>query len=449
MTLIPYPNDPARLAATNPIFNDNSFVRGDEQRLNNSEIWANFTELNSVLEIVNTELISQDTRLDTIESTYFHRGLIQGGIEYNTASTFPFVKQGVYEVSGKLIYKTAIYNILSSDTFFDNLQAIDSYCGYLIMMNSEGTIKYLLYGEGIAQASQSVTNITGTTTKTLTVPTVPGSGTEQYIALISGTGSFTGAFKATRASATTFTIVLNSDLGSDFTGMTVTLYYKIRTLHGTGTLANKTDTTSIVYSPSLGENTETEAFAVFDSAKNGFYCTLSGLTDYRVIGTMAGSTSSTTLLPPQILSFLSGRNKNDNILKANTISALVTAAMRWTNIETAYGCDYIFYSNNATFGSAIVLEREGLASTSLQATAAAAVPTVVFIKSDLTNATYSPAASAVLPYIYNSIPSGISAVGVTMASEKLARFAAIKPYGTSTATGAAGARFCFNLDILD
>ena len=436
MTLIPYPNDPARLAATNPIFNDNSFVRGDEQRLNNSEIWANFSAL--------------DTQVETIVNNgYQIKGYINGGIEFDTASTFPFVKQGVYEVSGKLIYKTAIYNILSSDTFFDNLRAIDSYCAYLIMMNSEGTIKYLLYGEGIAQASQSVTNITGTTTKTLTVPAVPGSGTEQYIALISGTGSFTGAFKATRASATTFTIVLNSDLGSTFTGMTVTLYYKIRTLHGTGALANKTDTTSIVYSPSLGENTETNSFALFDSAKNGFYCTLSGLTDYRVIGTMAGSTSSTTLLPPQILSFLSGRNKNDNILKANTISALVTSAMRWTNTETAYGCDYIFYSNDATFGSAIVLQKGGLASASLQATPAAATVTIVFIKSDLTNTTYSPAVNPSLPYINNSIPSGLSLVGVTMATEKLSRFAVIKPYGSNIATGVAGVRFCFNLAILD
>ena len=441
MTYLPYPDDPARLAATNPIFNDNSFVRGDEQRLNNSEIWENFNGLD-------TELIAQDTRLDTIESTYFHKGLIQGGLEYDTASTFPFVKQGVYEVSGKLIYKTAIYNILTSNTFFDNLQAIDSYCSYLIMMNSSGTIKYLLYGEGIAQASQSVTNITGTTTKTLTVPTVPGAAAEQYIALISGTGSFTGAFKATRASATTFTIVLNSDLGSTFSGMTVTLYYKIRTLHGTGALANKTDTTSIVYSPSLGENTETNSFALFDSAKNGFYCTLSGLTDYRVIGTMAGSTSSTTLLPEQILSFLSGRNKNDNSLKANTISALVTNAIRWTNIERAYGCDYVFYSNNATFGSAIIMQRGGVGGVSFQATAAGASPTILFIKTDHTSANYSPAVSPVLPYYINSIPSGISNVGISSLAEKLSKDSVIKVFGTSTATAIATARLAFDLSVL-
>ena len=205
MTYLPYPDDPARLAATNPIFNDNSFVRGDEQRLNNSEIRANFESLN-------TELISQDTRLDTIESTYFYRGLINGSVEFDTASTFPTVKAGVYEVGGKLIYKTSDTNIALSDTFFNNRQALDTNVGYLIMMNSEGTIKYLLYGEGVAQASQSVTNITGTTTKTLTVPTVPGAAAEEYIALISGTGSFTGAFKATRARATTFTIVIDSDL---------------------------------------------------------------------------------------------------------------------------------------------------------------------------------------------------------------------------------------------
>lgn len=397
MTYLPYPLDPARLAATNPIFNDNSFVRGDEQRLNNSEIWANFSEL--------------DTQIETIVNNgYQIKGYINGGIEFGTASTFPSVNQGVYEVSGKLIYKTAIYNILSSDTFFDNLQAIDSYCSYLIMMNSEGTIRYLIYGEGIAQASQSVTNITGTTTKTLTVPTVPGSGTEQYIALISGTGSFTGAFKATRASATTFTIVLNSDLGSTFSGMTVTLYYKIRTLHGTGSLANKTDTTSIVYSPSLGENTETNSFALFDSAKNGFYCTLSGLTDYRVIGTMAGSTSSTTVQSDQVIRFLSGRNKNDNNLRANT-ATLISSAMRWTNITKAFGCDYVFYSNDATYGSWIIPNRSGVLKARLQFPPTPLAATIYFSpdSADYTNVTIASTTHYSAITTINSVGGNITA----------------------------------------
>lgn len=421
MTYLPYPDDPARLAATNPIFNDNSFVRGDEQRLNNSEIWANFVELDSVLEIV--------------QNTFLVKGYLNGGVEFDTASTFPFVKQGVYEVSGKLIYKTAIYNILSSDTFFDNLQAIDSYCAYLIMMNSSGTIKYLLYGEGEAQASQSVTNITGTTTKTLTVPAVPGSGTEQYIALISGTGSFTGAFKATRASATTFTIVLNSDLGSTFSGMTVTLYYKIRTLHGTGSLANKTDTTSIVYSPSLGENTETNSFALFDSAKNGFYCTLSGLTDYRVIGTMAGSTSSTTVQSDQILSFLSGRNKNDNLVRVQNISALVSSAIRWTTTLYAFGCDYIFYSNDATYGSWISFQRAGSASARIQtynSAAGGALADLSFspLSTGFTNVTNSLLNDLAINYITGTTGS----IAIATLTIPVRRGAILKPFTTTPVT---------------
>lgn len=440
MTLIPYPNDPARLAATNPIFNDNSFVRGDEQRLNNSEIWANFSAL--------------DTQVETIVNNgYQIKGYINGGIEFDTASTFPFVKQGVYEVSGKLIYKTAIYNILSSDTFFDNLQAIDSYCAYLIMMNSSGTIKYLLYGEGIAQASQSVTSITGTTTKTLTVPAVPGSGTEQYIALISGTGSFTGAFKATRASATTFTIVLDSDLGSTFTGMVVTLYYKIRTLHGTGALANKTDTTSIVYSPSLGENTETNSFALFDSAKNGFYCTLSGLTDYRVIGTMAGSTSSTTVQSDQIISFLSGRNKNDNLVRVQNISALVSSAIRWTTTLYAFGCDYIFYSNDATYGSWISFQRAGSASARIQTYNSASGG------ASLASLSFSPLSTGFTNVIYSLLNDlAVSFVaGTTLGSTAIAtltipvkRGAILKPFTTTPITLSSNvAKFDCKLDILN
>lgn len=427
MTLIPYPNDPARLAATNPIFNDNSFVRGDEQRLNNSEIWANFSAIDSVLEIVN--------------NNYQIRGLINGSVEFHTASTFPVLKKGVYEVSGKLIYKTSDTNIALSDTFFDNLQAIDSYCAYLIMMNSSGTIKYLLYGEGIAQASQSVTNITGTTTKTLTVPAVPGSGTEQYIALISGTGSFTGAFKATRASATTFTIVLNSDLGSTFTGMTVTLYYKIRTLHGTGALANKTDTTSIVYSPSLGENTETNSFALFDSAKNGFYCTLSGLTDYRVIGTMSGSTSSTTVQSDQIFSFLSGRNKNDNFLSVQNVSALVSQAIRWNTISSAFGCDYIFYSSDATYGSWVSYQRQALVNSRFQGFhATLAIASGIYYSPNAADYTNTALSNITIDSYQNNFSTSGSVV-LPSSSLPVGKGAILKPLTSSITTGSNAVKF--------
>lgn len=440
MTYLPYPDDPARLAATNPIFNDNSFVRGDEQRLNNSEIWANFESLN-------TELISQDTRLDTIESTYFYRGLINGSVDFDTASTFPIVRSGVYEVNGKLIYKTSDTNIAFTDTFFNNRQALDTNVGYLIMMNSEGTIKYLIYGEGIAQASQSVTNITGTTTKTLTVPTVPGAAAEEYIALISGTGSFTGAFKATRASATTFTIVLDSDLGSTFTGMTVTLYYKIRTLHNTGSsLASITGSTSITYSPSLGENTETDSFALFDTAKNGFYCTLSGLTGYRVIGSIAGAATASTLIPIAVFSFKSGRNKNDNFAKAHTVlSVLAGGTVRWANLEQAFGCDYIFLPSNATFGNAVILNRGGVASARFQYPSSAAA--IMLIDTTYTISNYSPGLGGTNFSDTFTASAATNSNAVTAANVRLSKDSVIKVFGTNIALANPAARFVFLLEL--
>lgn len=349
MTLIPFPNDPARLAATNPIFNDNSFVRGDEQRLNNSEIWANFSELDSVLEIV--------------QNTYLFRGLIQGGLNFDSLTTAPKVKQGLYEVNGRMVYKTSETTIALTDTLFNNLQAIETNVGYAVMMDENGSCKYCMFGEGIAQASQSVTNITGTTTKTLTVGTVPGSTTEVYVAYITGTGSFTGIFKATRASATTFTIVLDSDLGSTFSGMNVVIYYKFTTLHGTGTLTGISTTSewaSKNYSLSLGENGETNTFGLFDSTKNGFYCTLPGHTGYRIIGSISMSNNSpSTNEFSEIFSFRSGRNKNDNLLTMYGVASLVTNAIRWntTNPAMLYGCDYIF-NDNGTVGSNLVLQRD-------------------------------------------------------------------------------------------
>lgn len=433
MTLIPFPNDPARLAATNPIFNDNSFVRGDEQRLNNSEIWANFSELDSVLEIV--------------QNTYLFRGLIKGSVEFDTASTMPIVKAGLYEVNGKMVQKLTDTSIALADTFFDNLRAIDSYVHYLILMNEDGDCKYLINGErlSIAGANQVVTDCTGTTTKTLTVGSVPGG---DYIAVISGTGSFTGVFKSTRLSATTFSIVLNSDPGNVFTGMTVTLYFKTSTLHrssGTG-LSGITNTTITSFTPSLGENGETDTLASFSPSRNGFYCNLPGLTDWRVIGTMAGSVAASNVEPYQVISFLSGRNKNDNEVRAENVGALVTNALRWNGTPLTFGCDYIFYFNEATYGSWIAILRNGLGTARLQIYNSAAVANFSILFSDtLTgyqNNTFSNTSST-----QRSNTSVSTSVGATSFSKSFKKGSSLKPLASAATLADARSKFDFTLTL--
>ena len=90
----------------------------------------------------------------------------------------------------------------------------------------------------------------------------------------------------------------------------------------------------------------------------------------------------------------------------------------------------------------------GVGGVSFQATAAGASPTILFIKTDHTSANYSPAVSPVLPYYINSIPSGISNVGISSLAEKLSKDSVIKVFGTSTATAIATARLAFDLSVL-
>lgn len=43
--MLPYPTDPALPSNPNPYFQDDGFVRGDQQRANNAQIWADLLDL--------------------------------------------------------------------------------------------------------------------------------------------------------------------------------------------------------------------------------------------------------------------------------------------------------------------------------------------------------------------------------------------------------------------
>ena len=434
MTLIPYPNNPARLDAANPIFNDNSFVRGDEQRLNNSEIWANFTNL--------------DTNVETLYNTYLYKGLINGSLIRNTLALPPTLTKGVYEVNGKLIYKTSDTVLTWADVFYNSRQAIETAGNYMVFMDDSGSVKVMLVGEGIAQASQSVTNSTGTILKTLTVPTVPGVAAEVYTAVISGSGSYTGIFKAVRASATTFTINLTSDPGNTFTGMTVVLYFQISTLHPfiafpyPATLQRVTDgSTCLKYSPSLGENGETDSLGLFDNTRNGFYCTLPGLTNWRILGTL--NVQGSNLMPEAIFSFRSGRDKNDNFLSATTLNSLVTNATRWTNLTYAFGCDYIWYSSNATFGSAVLFSRGGRVNSRFQGYSSAGASTISLWGGDIGSISTNTIASATMD---TGLTVSTFQGGLTQ-SFRVNKDYFVKPLATAATTGDTRVRFSMDFTL--
>lgn len=92
---IPYPNDPAALSEANPLFNDNAFVRGDQQRLNNQRAWANFNVLDD------NQTSFAEYVIDYLAALYWSRG--RNNVRFSFSSAVLTVV-GVSEMSGLEIH---------------------------------------------------------------------------------------------------------------------------------------------------------------------------------------------------------------------------------------------------------------------------------------------------------------------------------------------------------
>jgi hypothetical protein len=171
---------------------------------------------------------------------------------------------------------------------------------------------------------------------------VPGASTEFYTVIVEGTGSFKGVFLGTRINGTSLSIVLNSDPGNDFTGMTITILNRIQTSHNVVSLTCITDNNTDRYTPSMGENGATSPMFSFDKGRNGFYCIILGLTGWRALGVLGVDASSNLAY---LYAFKSGKNKSDNSYLAQVFSARVTDAVRFTTFLRMHGCDYLAVDN--------------------------------------------------------------------------------------------------------
>ncbi|MBK8396162.1 MAG: hypothetical protein IPL26_13110 [Leptospiraceae bacterium] len=230
-------------------------------------------------------------------------------------------------------------------------------------MDSTGDKKYVMCGEGTV-SSGTITSITSSgTTYTLTVASGTVAVNTNKVLVIEGNDNINGVFKITGGNGTTtYTFTTQSGFTNGGASGTWRVLERIQTKHGTGTLAAiTTDASVIKYSPSLGENGST-SIAAFDQTKNGFYLTLSGLTDYRVLGSFF--TDTTPNVSTTVFSYKSGRNKNDNFFRLQRVASKVTNALRWTTINVLYGCDYVFV-DSAGVGSELTAQRDMMVSATL------------------------------------------------------------------------------------
>ena len=290
-------------------------------------------------------------------------GMIIGGIEFNTTILPPKILSGTYDISGNKVKLTSDSSLALADVFQQSKNTLDTFVHYLVCMDSTGDKKYVMCGEGTV-SSGTITSITSSgTTYTLTVASGTVAVNTNKVLVIEGNDNINGVFKITGGNGTTtYTFTTQSGFTNGGSSGTWRVLERIQTKHGTGTLAAiTTDASVIKYSPSLGENGST-SIAAFDQTKNGFYLTLSGLTDYRVLGSFF--TDTTPNVSTSLFSYKSGRNKNDNFFRLQRVASKVTNALRWTTINVLHGCDYVFV-DSAGVGGELTAQRDMMVSATL------------------------------------------------------------------------------------
>lgn len=372
-------------------------------------------------------------------------GMIIGGIEFNTTILPPKILSGTYDISENKVKLTSDSSLALADVFQQSKNTLDTFVHYLVCMDSAGDKKYVMCGEGTV-SSGTITSITSSgTTYTLTVASGTVAVNTNKVLVIEGNDNINGVFKITGGNGTTtYTFTTQSGFTNGGSSGTWRVLERIQTKHGTGTLAAiTTDASVIKYSPSLGENGST-SIAAFDQTKNGFYLTLSGLTDYRVLGSFF--TDTTPDVSATVFSYKSGRDKNDNYFNFLGIASKVTNAVRLADSSSnvLFGCDYV-YTDTAGAGSEFVPNRDlWTTSTFVGTSSSGSWQIEIAIISVSSNVILNTRGGTALYVDYNI---GVNAAG-TMPLRKISKGLILKPFAsTSVLNTSAEVRFMGSFTI--
>ena len=314
--------------------------------------------------VTNTELGYVSGVTSAIQTQFsnivYPRGLVIGGLLFNSTTVPPYIKAGNYEVNGARVTFTSDQAIAFTSTPLQSKQTIDSFVWYLVSMDNTGTPLISLYYEGaVSGATGTFTSITGAgTTKTINgLSGTADAADVTKILVITGNSGVNGIFKITGRSLQTYTFESRSTITGDGTG-TYTVYSRINTFHGAGAATSITTDASIpLYTPSYGENGWSAGAAAWDNTKQGFYLTTTGLTGYRVIGCIYANTTP-NLVANTLISHATGRNKNDNYCRVNDINGFGSGSTKipyFGNIQRSWGCDYV-RTTDTTLGDVYTLK---------------------------------------------------------------------------------------------
>lgn len=231
---LPYPVDPATPSLPSPYFTDTSFVRGDIARGNNTQIWANFLDLDSRtttngddITAIEAELVTIEQDIADLQVQTIANGLNTGGIVFNSSALPPSVQPGVYDVAGTRVAKTSQTALsLTTNVFKKSSQALGASRAYHVAIDTAGDLYWLLaMGPAVAAHTGSITSITqfsGTATLTAASGTI--SGDAGNIIVVSGTTQFDGVYViATNGGVGVCTFLTSGNVNTGAVG-TYTIY---------------------------------------------------------------------------------------------------------------------------------------------------------------------------------------------------------------------------------
>lgn len=285
-------------------------------------------------------------------------GLIRGELLFNSTTVPPYVGVGVYEINDGTIYqRTTDLAYAVGDILGD--QALRPYYWYGVFLKNTGAKMIHLLGGGTVLKTYNITSISGGNTINFSSS---AGGTQPAAAMIaviqnattSGNNGFWPITSVAGSPVTSVTVTgtLTNQAGA---AGTVQIYYLMDTLHGAGTLAGVTTAAQALwYTPSPADALygNTHDWCGFDYTKNGYYSKWDAT--YRLIGIFSTDASSHVL---DVISYRSGRNKNDNIFNVNTGGSICTNATRFTVIAKCWGNDYT-YVDDASHGARITANRQ-------------------------------------------------------------------------------------------
>ena len=283
-------------------------------------------------------------------------GTIIGGLRFNSTSVPPYIRAGSYDIGGTIVNLTADKALATTDLLGD--KSLRANLWYYVMMNNAGAVAIQLAQGGMAYVkTYSITSISGGNTINFTGS---AGGTQPVAAMIAviesaTTGTNNGFWNiASVHGATVDYVVVDGTLTNQAgAGGTVKVYYRMSTFHASTTPAGAesgitTAASAMLYTPSPAdaEYSYTNDWAGFDLVKNGYYSKWTGYTGYRILGVFSFGASTIT----NVISYRSGRNKNDNFFHFTGWNTLLTNTQVPKTMLRCWGNDYV-YANDGSGGT--------------------------------------------------------------------------------------------------